>query len=55
MGRFDIPACIEYVLAMTGQSKLIYIGHSMGTAVFWVAMITNPQLNAKIELMVLTS
>ncbi|KAK4007766.1 gastric triacylglycerol lipase [Daphnia magna] len=51
IGRYDIPACINYVLRKTGSRKLTYIGHSMGTAVFWVAMITNPELNNKIEVM----
>lgn len=28
MGKFDLPACIDYVLYETGQTKLQYIGHS---------------------------
>lgn len=30
IGRYDIPACINYVLRKTGSRKLTYIGHSMG-------------------------
>ena len=52
MGYYDIPACINYVLKKTGASKLVYIGHSMGTAIFWVAMITHPELNSKIDVMI---
>ena len=52
MGYYDIPACINYVLKETGASKLVYIGHSMGTAIFWVAMITHPELNSKIDVMI---
>ena len=51
MGQYDIPAEINYVLANTGRSKLIYIGHSMGCAIFFVAMISHPELNDKIEVM----
>lgn len=52
MGLYDIPATLEYILRTTGRQKLIYIGHSMGTTMFWVAMETHPELNDKIELMV---
>lgn len=52
MGLYDIPAEMEYILNATGREKLIYIGHSMGTTMFWVAMETHPELNEKIELMV---
>nr|QJE50404.1 lipase 3 [Diaphanosoma celebensis] len=52
IGAYDIPASLNYIMHVTGRQKLIYIGHSMGTAVFWVAMITRPELNRHIELMV---
>lgn len=52
MGRYDVPAIINYILLTTSRTKLIYIGHSMGCAVFFVAMITHPELNDKIEVMV---
>lgn len=53
MGRYDIPAELNYVLAKTSRDGLVYIGHSMGTTMFWVAMETRPELNDKIELMVI--
>jgi pimeloyl-ACP methyl ester carboxylesterase len=31
MGAYDIPAMIEKVLQVSGNEKLFYIGHSMGT------------------------
>ena len=55
MGKYDIPAVLNYILAKTGRDKLIYIGHSMGTTMFWVAMETHPELNQKIQLMVCSS
>jgi lysosomal acid lipase/cholesteryl ester hydrolase len=41
MGKYDIPAAIKYVLKTQPKghsNKLYYIGHSMGTTMFWVAM-----------------
>lgn len=51
MGKYDIPAVINYVLAKTGRTKLIFIGHSMGCAIFFLAIITHPELNDKVEVM----
>ena len=52
MGNYDIPAVIEYILNQTGQPKLIYVGHSLGSAMFFIAMINNPELNDKIHVMI---
>lgn len=52
MGKYDIPATINYILAQSGRDKLIYCGQSMGGAIFFIAMITYPELNDKIEMMV---
>ena len=51
MGNFDIPAVIDYILKQTGEPKLIYVGHSLGSAMFFIAMINHPQLNDKVEMM----
>lgn len=32
MGRYDNPAFINYILAVTAREKLLYIGHSQGEA-----------------------
>ena len=40
MGKYDIPAALSYVLKESSShnsSKLAYVGHSMGTTMFWVA------------------
>jgi len=38
MGQYDLPAMLFYVTKHTGQSTLVYVGHSMGTTAFWVMM-----------------
>ena len=50
-GRYDVPATIKYVLSFTGQEKLVFIGGSLGATVFFIAMIQQPELNAKIDRM----
>jgi len=52
MGEYDIPAVINYVLSKTGRSSLSYVGHSMGCAMFFIAMTYHPELNSKIDVMV---
>lgn len=44
---------IDYILKETGQPKLSYIGHSLGCGVFFIAMVKHPELNEKIEIMVI--
>jgi esterase/lipase superfamily enzyme len=38
MGKYDLPAAFDYILNVTQVKDLNYIGHSMGTVMFWVAM-----------------
>jgi len=51
MGRYDLPANIDYMLAQSGAQKIFYIGHSMGTTMFFVCMTERPEYNDKITLM----
>jgi len=53
IGIYDLPAVINYILKETGQSKLSYIGHSLGCGSFFIAMVKHPELNDKIDIMVL--
>lgn len=48
MGIYDLPASIDYILNTTNSSKLIYIGHSLGTTVFFVLCSSKPEYNNKI-------
>jgi lysosomal acid lipase/cholesteryl ester hydrolase len=37
MGQYDIPAMMNKVLEVSGQEKIYYIGHSMGTTGYFLA------------------
>jgi len=49
MGYYDIPATIDYIMAITGE-KLYYIGHSMGTTMLFVTTSARPEYNAKFRI-----
>ena len=42
-GQYDLPAMIDKVIAITGQERIHYIGHSMGTTGFMVMMNLRPE------------
>lgn len=48
MGKYDLPANIDYILNKTDYEQLHYIGHSQGTAVFWVLLSELPSYTQKI-------
>lgn len=50
MGYYDLPAVIDYILNVTQTDKLYYVGHSMGTTMFFVMASTRPEYNKKIRL-----
>ncbi|CAG7785791.1 unnamed protein product [Allacma fusca] len=52
MGMYDIPAAFSYILNVTGSEQLNYIGHSMGTMIFFIAMDTHPHLQSKVKRMI---
>ncbi|CAD0199428.1 unnamed protein product [Chrysodeixis includens] len=51
IGRYDLPAMIDYVLDKTNRTKLTYVGHSQGTTAFLVMCSEMPEYNDKISLM----
>ncbi|XP_022228232.2 lipase 1 [Drosophila obscura] len=52
VGLYDLPATIDYVLAVTkGFQQLHYIGHSQGTTSFMVMGSERPSYMKKIKLM----
>lgn len=42
MGVYDQPAMIDYILNITGQEKLSYIGHSEGTTQMFIGASLKP-------------
>ncbi|KAK6625798.1 hypothetical protein RUM43_006097 [Polyplax serrata] len=46
----DLPAEIDFVLEKTNREKLIYVGHSMGTTMYFILLSMLPEYNEKIEL-----
>ncbi|XP_054258152.1 lipase 1-like isoform X3 [Macrosteles quadrilineatus] len=52
LGTQDLTASIDYILGVTGASRLVYVGISMGTTMFWVLGAARPQYMNKIEAMV---
>ena len=50
MGKYDIPAMIDQILDKTGQQKIFYIGHSMGTTGFMVMANDKPEYQEHIHL-----
>lgn len=50
IGKYDIPAMIDYIINKTNQQKIHYIGHSQGTTTLFVAMSVRPEYNQKVRL-----
>lgn len=51
IGRYDLPAMIDYVILKTGVRDIFYVGHSQGTTAFFVMASERPEYNRKIKLM----
>jgi pimeloyl-ACP methyl ester carboxylesterase len=47
MGKYDVPANVEYVLAhaMGNFQQVIWFGHSQGTSQWFIANAVHPELN----------
>lgn len=52
IGRYDLPASIDYILNVTGKEKLHYIGYSQGTTAFFIMCSELPEYNDKIVSMI---
>ncbi|XP_013192739.2 lipase 3 [Amyelois transitella] len=55
IGRYDLPAMIDYVLEVTGRTQLQFIGHSQGTTSFFVMCSELSEYNGKIKKMIALS
>ncbi|XP_015605711.1 lipase 3 isoform X2 [Cephus cinctus] len=52
MGIHDLPAVISYILELKNQENgLIYVGHSMGTTMFYVMASEHPEIARKVSAM----
>lgn len=49
MGIYDLPAVIDKILAVTGNEKIFYVGHSMGTTMYFVMLSELQDMNDKIH------
>ena len=47
LGKYDLPAQVDYVIKETGRPKISYIGHSQGTAQMFAALADNEEFYAK--------
>ncbi|XP_054287935.1 gastric triacylglycerol lipase-like [Macrosteles quadrilineatus] len=52
MGKFDLPAAVDYILKKTNKKTLSYIGFSMGTTMFWTFAHYWPDYMSKIDCMI---
>ncbi|XP_014368912.2 lipase 1 [Papilio machaon] len=48
IGNIDLPIMIDYALAVTGNEKIHYVGHSQGSTAFLVLCSLRPEYNDKI-------
>ncbi|NWZ80323.1 LICH hydrolase, partial [Poecile atricapillus] len=49
IGKYDIPAELNFIMNKTGQKEVYYIGHSEGSAAGFIAFSTYPDLSQKIK------
>ncbi|KAL1489957.1 hypothetical protein ABEB36_013880 [Hypothenemus hampei] len=50
VGVYDLPAIIDYILKITKEHSLYFLGHSVGSTVAFIMGTMKPQYNAKIRL-----
>jgi len=51
MAQYDLPTVINYILGVTGQKKLSYVGHSQGTIMGFMGF-ENPAVASKVNVFV---
>jgi len=48
MGIYDLPKVTETILLETNTKKIFYVGHSIGTTQYFIALSELPELNNQI-------
>ncbi|CAG7818394.1 unnamed protein product [Allacma fusca] len=49
--RYDFPSIVDYILKTTNNSAISYVGHSLGTTMFFMALASQPGYNQKFRKM----
>jgi len=50
MGKYDLPAALNYVIEQTGgEEKIFYVGHSMGSTTYMLMNSLDPTWSDKVE------
>ena len=47
--QYDLPACLDFVINKTGQPKIGYVGHSLGSVAMFALLSSQPDYNDKIK------
>ncbi|XP_070326702.1 lipase member N isoform X2 [Odocoileus virginianus] len=50
MAKYDLPGIIDFIVNKTGQQKLYFVGHSLGTTIGFVSFATMPELAQRIKM-----
>ncbi|XP_023785364.1 lysosomal acid lipase/cholesteryl ester hydrolase-like isoform X2 [Cyanistes caeruleus] len=50
MGKYDIPAELNFIMNKTGQKDVYYVGHSEGSTVGFIAFYTYPELAKRVKI-----
>lgn len=53
IGMYDLPAMVDYVLRVTGDPDLHFVGHSMGATTAVVMLSERPEYNSKLKIALL--
>lgn len=49
MGLYDLPACIDYILAKRRRRSLAYVGHSQGNLAMFILQSVHPEWALKVK------
>uniref|UniRef100_T1KPI2 Lipase n=1 Tax=Tetranychus urticae TaxID=32264 RepID=T1KPI2_TETUR len=50
MGKYDVPAMVDYIIEETGFEKIVYIGYSQSTIAMLTLLAKQPQFACKLDL-----
>ncbi|XP_017511035.1 lipase member N isoform X1 [Manis javanica] len=50
MAKYDLQGIVDFIVNKTGQEKLYFVGHSLGTTIGFAAFSTMPELAQRIKM-----